>query len=326
MNAPMNVEMKRTVHKNLAEISQGATSAIHYTRRCPEHTKFPVGMSPADGEHRLTARRLSGPAYRTDYSRATMKDEFAVQNALEVALLAASVEAAEIPGFYKALMESQLYFIQEGPLPDGPRDVILDAGRTFEVRDFEHDGVRYTPVFSSVARIQEWISEEVGYVGMDAMELFEIMRESCLFLNPGSKYGKELLPHEIRSILDGSILAPSHTHVVEESTEVMIGQPADYPRHLTDALKRFFRSKRRVRAAYLAHFIDPSRDPHPHTLIGLDVEGGYLEVVGEAGAVLGAVARDTDIVDFIEIDDSDISRYMVEETEPFYRKKKFGIF
>jgi hypothetical protein len=34
-----------------------------------------------------------------------MKDEFAVQNALEVALLAASVDAAEIPGFYKALMD-----------------------------------------------------------------------------------------------------------------------------------------------------------------------------------------------------------------------------
>ena len=77
--------------------------------------KFPVGISPGDGENPLTARRLCGPAYRTDYSLATMKDEFAVQDAREVALLAASVEAAEIPGFYKALMESQLCFIRQGP-------------------------------------------------------------------------------------------------------------------------------------------------------------------------------------------------------------------
>lgn len=85
--------------------------------------KFPVGISPGDSENPLTARRLCGPAHRTDYCLATMKDEFAVQNALEVALLAASVEAAEIPGFYKALMESQLYFIREGP-PVVPQHVV----------------------------------------------------------------------------------------------------------------------------------------------------------------------------------------------------------
>jgi len=117
------------------------------------------------------------------------------------------------------------------------------------------------------------------------------------------------------------------TYVVPKETRVIIGQPAEYPTHITEALGRFLATKRNVRAAYLAHYCDPSRGDSPHTLIGVDAEGDWNALVGEVSLMLDGVARPGEVIDFIKMDPaSDVAKYMLDETQPFYRKKRLGIF
>ena len=60
-------------------------------------------------------------------------------------------------------------------------------------------------------------------------------------------------------------------------------------------------------------------------LIGIDSKGDFERLIGEASLVLDQGGKAGDVVDFIRIDTSDISRYMIKETKPFYRRKILGL-
>ena len=66
----------------------------------------------------------------------------------------------------------------------------------------EQDGRKYLPVFSSIARMQEYIKEDSKYLSMVGRDLFDTTRGAPLILNPASEYGKQLAPHEIAQLLD----------------------------------------------------------------------------------------------------------------------------
>jgi SseB protein C-terminal domain len=111
------------------------------------------------------------------------------------------------------------------------------------------------------------------------LELLKITRGARLILNPGSDFGKELLPEEVESIIDGSILRPRESYVVDRPTQVMLGQPARYPTELVEVLKRVFKRHDGVRAAFLAHFVNPAKDATAHTLIAIDAAGDWDRIV-----------------------------------------------
>jgi hypothetical protein len=169
---------------------------------------------------------------------------------------------------------------------------------------------------------------ESPFLALKATDLFRIALGSHLVLNPGSEYGKQLTPEEIASILDGSIFAPRGREALQEPREVMLGQPSEYPRHVTGALAAFFKTRAEVRAAYLAHAFMPATGEPPHTMIGVDVDAGadYDRLMGQAALVLDAVAKPGELVDFIRIDGQGVSDYMTRQTKPFYRRRWLGIF
>lgn len=250
---------------------------------------------------------------------------FHPENDLERALVAAADDPANAPAFYRTLLDSKLLVIDESAAPAQPGQRTLDAGTQLRLRPLEIEGQPHVPVFSALSRLQAFINSQVNYLSIGARDLFAILRDSHVVLNPGADYGKQFLPSEVAAIVDGSIFSQQSTYVVPEATQVLLGQPAEYPSHITNALKRFFATRSDVRAAYLAHYHNPARDEKPCTLIGVDASGDWAALVGGASLVLGQVARSTDVVDFIRIDASGISRYMVNETKPFYRRKRFGL-
>lgn len=249
------------------------------------------------------------------------------ENKLERSLMKATEDPAHRPQFYRDLVESNLFIIQHGPPPESSGKTILQEGYQLKIQNVEFDGKSYVPVFSSLLRLQQALQGEAGYIALNALELMKITQGAEMLLNPGSDFGKEFTREEIRSIVDGSIWEPSESYRVEKETQVMIGQPANYPRELADTLARLFKGVKEVKRAYLAHFFNPAQDEKPHTLIGIEVSGSWEQVVSQAGLV----ARDVDVpdppVDFIQITGKGgADDYFLNECEPFYKKKVLGLF
>jgi len=255
--------------------------------------------------------------------------EFTPVNELERLLLAGATDPAARPAFYRGITEHPLFVITEGPVPEQKGEVVIKGETSIRVRKIEMEGKMHTPIFTSVERISAVVPQKVGYLAVKGSELLSMLRGSDLILNPGSQYGKFLPADEVESIIDGSIFHRHKEVKVEEGQRILLGQPQNYPHHVTDALKRYFERTRDVRGAYLAHAFRRDVDPAPHTLIGLDVTGDWKKVIEEVGIIVREVTQPGEMVDFVRLDaqvESVIEDYLRKHTKPFYRRKWLGLF
>ena len=247
---------------------------------------------------------------------------FEPQNDLEHSLVKAATDPSHRPQFYRDLLVSDIYAINAGGESLATQDGVVQQDGNIQLHSWQRDGEPWLPVFSSLPRLQQVLEAEATYLCLNAKSFFEITRGANVVLNPNLDYGKEFTVAEIERILDGSIFHAGHGYTVEKETKVQIGQPAEYPTELVNALSRLFSKHPRVKAAYLAHFFNPASDEFPHTLVGIDADGDWDEVVGDAGMVAKDTIAANEIVDFIRVsaDDSGISQYLLRETKPFYRR------
>lgn len=254
---------------------------------------------------------------------------FAPVNDFERLLVAAATDPAARPAFYRAIREHELFVITEGRVPEREQRVVADRETSLQLRMIEVQGTLHVPVFTSVERISAVIPKEMGFVAMKGDAVLRMLRGKHLMMNPGGDYGKVFTPEEVESILDGSVFSPQEEPDVG-GKKILLGQPSDYPRHITQALSRFFGQSRDVKAAYLAHAFIADVDKTPHTLIGVEVTEDWRRVVEDAGIVVREVAKAGEIVDFVRVSANatdTIGRYMQRETTPFYvRKKWLGLF
>lgn len=249
-------------------------------------------------------------------------------NDLEKSLMRAANDPAHRPQFIHDLIASDIFVIQEGPAPERHQRLQLPAGKKIQLRNITLKGKQYLPIFTSLLRLEQFISQPGGYLAMNTLEFFKITQGAEIFLNPGSGYGKEFLKEEIASIIDGSIWQPTKQFVAQESTQVLLGQPARYPHELVNALSRFFKTRKQIKRAYLAHFHNPAQGDKPHTLIGIEVDSDMESIMSEAGMVASSVPIPDPPVDFVQITGrgGGLENYLTKETKPFYERKMFGLF
>lgn len=255
---------------------------------------------------------------------------FDPQNDLERALMRATNDPAARPHFLQTLLESDLYVIQEGI--EAPREhtsTTLTKGQTLRIASMEHEGKRYLVMFTSVPRISAVVDQEVSYVGMNARKLLTLTRGADIALNPGSEYGKIFDAHEVAVMLGDELGAERRT--TEKDTQVMIGQPRNYPRELADALARFFERRKEVRRAWLAHFYNPADEAPPHTLLVVDAEVTDWDALSrDIGTVAGGVPLPDPPLDIIPFSPtSGFADYFLKESKPIFErkaKKRFGLF
>ena len=237
---------------------------------------------------------------------------FVPENALEKALVAAFDDPAMHPGFYEALRDAEVWVVHydEG---DGPAPCAVSL-----------EGQAHVAFFSSPTRAKDFAEEDGAVVRLAAREFFENVGDAWLLLNPGTEVGKQFNPGEVQAIRDGSIL-DFETEEIQEEAQVMLDQPAEYPTELCAALSRLFRTLKGVKRAYLAQMSIPGGSDPPHPLIGIEFAraSDWDQVVGAATLVAREVMGD-ELVEFLPIadsdDDSDVSAYLVNETEPFYTR------
>lgn len=246
------------------------------------------------------------------------------ENRLEEMLRLAADEPAHRPQFCDVLMRSQVFLLGTTGEPGSGGEVNLEAGSEIHIQHWQRpDGVPVIPFFSSLEVLQKSIETEESYVALPARSLFEMTLGATLVLNPKSNYGKEFLPQEVEQLLSSGLSQAPSRRVVEKKTKVLLGQPANYPSKMIDSLTQLLAKHSNVKKAYVAVMQDTSVDEKPHLIVGIDVDGDVEKIMREAGSVAGDTAPDGEPVDLYRVTENGegLSRYFVNETEPFYERK-----
>ncbi len=224
---------------------------------------------------------------------------FTPENELEKAMLLAASDQSARPAFYRLLIDSELVVL--GELGEG---MSLDTA--------ENAGMKYHPVFTSMARLKALAVEQRPHFRMQGRLLFESTRGASFVINPGSELGKTLTPEEISSFLDAH--RPGRGDFV-------VTQPKVYPIRLVKALCVLFTSRQLIRAAHLAYVARDGIDREAHPLIGLEAEGDAPRLAQEIIEIAGSVTGQP--VDVVYLDTSAPLNPLQEHllsVPPFYRR------
>ncbi|KAB0626589.1 enhanced serine sensitivity protein SseB [Acinetobacter gandensis] len=267
----------------------------------------------------------------------TIKEEI-----LESLFAKAVHEPAYRPEFLQQLLAANVYCVGHTDRNDTAIDIQerhLSTGSNIQLKSWDDD--EYTsvlPFFTSLEKMRLAISEEESFICLPAKTLFEMTFGSRLVLNPQSPdASKDFIPDEIDYLLKGEFGTSPENYLIEEDTEILIGQPADYPTFMVEQLTILFATETDVKAAYLAQMFNQRRDEEPSLLIGLELnEGLSKEHVQDLHSKISRVAYDSmqeqglvDLIHMLDDDQEGVVAYLRDETEPFYVRaqgKKKGFF
>lgn len=112
--------------------------------------------------------------------------------------------------------------------------------------------------------------------------------------------------------------------VIKKDTKIMLGQPANYPHEMVNALSKFFTEHREVESAYLflAHKED---DEKPNLLFVIDFTGEKTSLFPQIAAVAQNYLGKDEYIDLIPMNTS-FGKDATKNTKPFYKKKNWSFF
>jgi hypothetical protein len=242
------------------------------------------------------------------------------QNDLESALIAGVEDAAARPIFYETLLKSQVLIVPAGEAPSIVAGVV-QADTKLSLSTIEIDGERHVPFFSSEARLPVGTS----FLGLSAIDFFQLTKGSNLVLNPGSNYGKIFLPDEVASLLDGSLFRPVETLTAKGGEQQLIGQPKDYPHKFAAAVARLLASEPSVEQAFLAQHFIAGMHTQPAILVAIVApESGFEQIAGAIGVIAKEMKEMRDAkkeVDITRLQKANLG-YFSSQTPIYERKKK----
>lgn len=255
------------------------------------------------------------------------------QNELETCLIKASMDKSESDRFYKSLLSSEIFFLphtyQRMITEEQPVDTSTPVDIT--IQKIEVNEQMYIPFFSSVERIQQFISQDRIYYKMPSVDFFKMLmtitNPSPLILNPGSDYGKIFSVYELEILAKGMNPVSPEKIVTSPEDKLIIQEASEYPYELIEALIKYFKKQRTIKQAFLAHILNPSAEEKPHTIIIIDTN--HLDdIVSEIGGIVNNTKiphPPVDIAQFSKNSSDTISEYC-KKIKPFYKKKTFWIF
>lgn len=246
-------------------------------------------------------------------------------------LALASSEAAHRPEFYRRLMVSEILVIGSAAgHEDGDDDLAIKGGSSVQIQSWSNrEGQNVIPFFTSLHELMKATQDDVPYLRLPAKIFLEMTQGTALVLNPYSDHAKEFSPEEIETLLDGGTPgATGERMVVEKDTQVVIGQPSEYPSALVHSLTTYFAGEHAVHSAWLAAIAySGGAEPQPHILVGVVTDEHQFErISAEAGSIAADVIPD-EVVDILFIDKKTIdaptgvSAYLLQETQPFYEAR-----
>lgn len=256
---------------------------------------------------------------------------------LESLLKLAATASIHRVAFFRALLEATvLVLVDHSAQGSEEGEMTFTAGNGVNILHWEkQDGESVIPFFTSVEVLQQALdlaedhpidSEKQPFVAMPVRVLFEMTQGAHLFLNPKSEHGKEFWPQEVAMLLENGGLAQPAEMTVDKESQILLGQPEEYPAAMVDALIQLFSQRKPVRRAFLALMHDKSVDEKPNLLVGLEVDGTEEEIdqlIQEAGNIASDHAPDDSPVDFCLVSEKErgVSHYLMTHTQAFYQRK-----
>lgn len=241
---------------------------------------------------------------------------FIPENELEKALVRAVKEPHSAPNFYRLLLASDLLVLGSVEGREGAAEPFsLAPGCNVKLVTGTKGNSKYLPVFSSLARMQEYVRQESKYLSLNGRALLDLTRGAPVILNPASEYGKELTPDEVRQLLDG-IGAPARA----------IPGQAVYPALLVEVLSGFFATRSEIENAWIIQVAPASQEgqPQAHPLIGIETSspGSWPSLMQalEAAAQANVPGLMFDVQRVDRFQPSGMAGALLQ-SEPFYRRR-----
>lgn len=249
------------------------------------------------------------------------------ENELERLLKLAVSQPAHRPAFFRQLLDSTIYILGDSEQIRQQGEMTLNAEMPVNIQHWEkQDGGSVIPFFSSLQMLQQAVEDEQPFIAMPVRVLFDITQGADLFLNPKAEYGKEFFPDEIAMLLATDGVVKPVEQYIDQKTQILLGQPTEYPAAMVDALTTLFSQRKPVRRAFLTLIHDRVADEKPNLLIGLEVDGDRAEIealISEAGSVASETAPNDEPVDFCLVAEKEpgVSHYLMTHTQPFYQRR-----
>ena len=184
---------------------------------------------------------------------------FIPENELEKALVRAVKEPHRAGDFYRLLLTSDLLVLGgvEGHESATEPFSVAPGGKVSLVTGVK-DGGQYLPVFSSLARMQDYVKQESKFLTVNGRALLDLTRGAPIILNPASEYGKELTADQVRQLLDGP-----------QTRTLVIGE-AGYPAALADMLTGLFADRPEIETAWMIQVTFADQPQLPRPVVGIE--------------------------------------------------------
>jgi hypothetical protein len=247
---------------------------------------------------------------------------FQPENELERSLIRATADPASQPEFLQRLLEAQVFIalVPSGGTitPGADGNAIIPAGTKLELRGVQRGGEEYLPFFSAPSRARLLFRGDHIVAPENPRDLFRKFPGRPFVLNPGSDYGKEFLPDEIRRLLQGDLRGDFREVVIDKPTSVLVSQPLPYPTEIVGVLAKIFAETPSVSSAHLAQVTFPDRGPE--LLIGIDGNRDWDAMMGELRPKLRAVLPPSRLINFTPLSGSSFEDDFRSGIPPFYAR------
>lgn len=189
---------------------------------------------------------------------------FISENRLEEALVAAAKNPLAAPEFYRLLLESELLVLGTVEGREGATESFnMEPGSKVSLIPGEKNGQKFLPVFSSLARMQEYVTAESKFLTVKGRALLDLTRGAPVTLNPASEFGREFTADEIAQLLDGAPQARQPKHLIGER---------DFPPGMVETLNAVFAKHPAVATAWMIEVTFADRGGLSHPLVGIELD------------------------------------------------------
>ena len=235
---------------------------------------------------------------------------FEPENDIERLLMRASAEPAERPGFARALIDAQIFVVlvsDGGPIVPGPDGkVVIPEGTKLTLPNAMRGEERLIPFFTAPSRARAWFKDDHIVAPDRTRDLFARYPDLPFLLNPGSDYGKEFTPPEVKRLLAGQFDEGPRTIVTDKPQQVMLGHPKQIPFALTEALGRELGTVKTVKGAWLMLAMLPG-NAEQSWMLGVDHTGAWQDVQDAISRAIEGNILEGRILDAVALEGSSLA-------------------
>lgn len=256
---------------------------------------------------------------------------FEPENDIERLLMRAAIDPAERPGFARILMDAEVFIVlvsESGPIVPGPDgSTTIAEGTRLAMPSAIRGEERLVPFFTSPLRARTWFAGDHMVAPDRTRDLFARYPDAPFVLNPGSDYGKDFIPQEVKRLLAGHFEDGPQTITLAAEQQVLLGHPSERPEALIAALGRELGALKSVKGAWLMLAMRAGQSEQSW-MLGIDHQGSWSDVQAAIGrAVAGDVLQGRPL-DALPLDNSSLAStlrngILVTAAERGFLKKLF---